>query len=518
MAPNRQIGWSQEEILLSTILNQIERLTTVISGGGSGTVTSVSGTANRITSTGGISPVIDIAATYVGQASITTLGTVTTGTWNADVISSSKGGAGSVSGILKANGSGVVSAAVAGTDYLAPNGSGAALTGVYLLASGGTASAANTFTANTAAWFNWNGTWTATANNQAHTNFGGSFTSRNTAADVMHGYLFNPTLTQNAGLPASQIFSAVAIKPTFSVTTALSYALELNANMLFSGATAKLIKINGATNLLDINVGTNSWSLLNAAGCGITNSTTDLQLNSQSTISLRSQAAISNIFFFGDQSQSATTARVFAVIRGPVPSVATAYTPTSGTSVMYQLGNGATGNGNADFQPSSGTATHTSLKITERINQTGSATGAITWLDIDPSVTSITGIEYGILQRRATALSGFGVATPVSTLDTDGSIGMDITSTSTDITLNATHCTVLVDASGAARTITLPAASGCTRRIYTIKKTDNSANVVTIDGNASETIDGATTQPLNTQWEYLKIQCNGTAWFIIGND
>lgn len=49
-------------------------------------VTSVSGTPNRITSTGGNTPVIDIAATYVGQTSITTLGTVTTGTWNATPI------------------------------------------------------------------------------------------------------------------------------------------------------------------------------------------------------------------------------------------------------------------------------------------------------------------------------------------------------------------------------------------------------------------------------------------------
>ncbi len=49
-------------------------------------VESVSGTANRITSSGGVNPVIDIAATYVGQTSITTLGTVTTGTWNATPI------------------------------------------------------------------------------------------------------------------------------------------------------------------------------------------------------------------------------------------------------------------------------------------------------------------------------------------------------------------------------------------------------------------------------------------------
>lgn len=59
-----------------------------------GTVTSVTGTANRITSTGGTTPVIDIAATYVGQTSITTLGTVGTGTWNATNISLGKGGTG----------------------------------------------------------------------------------------------------------------------------------------------------------------------------------------------------------------------------------------------------------------------------------------------------------------------------------------------------------------------------------------------------------------------------------------
>lgn len=54
--------------------------------GGGGTVTSVSGTANRITSTGGATPVIDISASYVGQTSITTLGTVTTGTLSTGAI------------------------------------------------------------------------------------------------------------------------------------------------------------------------------------------------------------------------------------------------------------------------------------------------------------------------------------------------------------------------------------------------------------------------------------------------
>lgn len=59
-----------------------------------GAVASVSGTANRITSTGGVNPVIDISAAYVGQASITTLGTIATGTWQGTVLGSTYGGTG----------------------------------------------------------------------------------------------------------------------------------------------------------------------------------------------------------------------------------------------------------------------------------------------------------------------------------------------------------------------------------------------------------------------------------------
>lgn len=49
-------------------------------------VTSVSGTASRITSTGGTTPVLDISSSYVGQSSITTLGTIGTGIWQGTAI------------------------------------------------------------------------------------------------------------------------------------------------------------------------------------------------------------------------------------------------------------------------------------------------------------------------------------------------------------------------------------------------------------------------------------------------
>lgn len=66
-------------------------------GAGSSGISSVSGTTNRITSTGGATPVIDISASYVGQTSITTLGTITSGTWNGGTIAGLYGGTGQTS-------------------------------------------------------------------------------------------------------------------------------------------------------------------------------------------------------------------------------------------------------------------------------------------------------------------------------------------------------------------------------------------------------------------------------------
>ena len=79
----------------------------------SGTVTSVSGTAGQITVVNGTTtPVISIAATYVGQTSITTLGTITSGVWNGTAITVPYGGTGAatLTGVLTGNGTSAVTA------------------------------------------------------------------------------------------------------------------------------------------------------------------------------------------------------------------------------------------------------------------------------------------------------------------------------------------------------------------------------------------------------------------------
>lgn len=79
---------------------------------------------------------------FTGTSNIVTVGTIASGTWNGAVIGATYGGAGTISGLLKANGSGTVSAAVSATDY-APATSGSAIlkgngSGGFSAASAGT--------------------------------------------------------------------------------------------------------------------------------------------------------------------------------------------------------------------------------------------------------------------------------------------------------------------------------------------------------------------------------------------
>lgn len=63
--------------------------------------------------------------------------------------------------------------------------------------------------------------------------------------------------------------------------------------------------------------------------------------------------------------------------------------------------------------------------------------------------------------------------------------------------------------------ITLPPAATSAGVQYTFVKTTAAASAITIDGNASETINGATTHAtMDAQYDTITIVCNGTAWFL----
>ena len=85
-------------------------------------------------------------------------------------------------------------------------------------------------------------------------------------------------------------------------------------------------------------------------------------------------------------------------------------------------------------------------------------------------------------------------------------------------TTSAHTCTqsdryVLADAAKAAFKVTLPKASLCPGKAYTVKKIDTSAHAVTIASAAGQ-IDGAATYLLRTPHSAVDVVSNGSAWFI----
>lgn len=89
-----------------------------------------------------------------------------------------------------------------------------------------------------------------------------------------------------------------------------------------------------------------------------------------------------------------------------------------------------------------------------------------------------------------------------------------VTSKTTTYTATTSDQVILNDTSSAAYTLTLYTAVGNTGRELFIKKTDSSSNLLTIDGNASETIDGDTTFVLDSQYDEISIVSDGTNWII----
>lgn len=96
-----------------------------------------------------------------------------------------------------------------------------------------------------------------------------------------------------------------------------------------------------------------------------------------------------------------------------------------------------------------------------------------------------------------------------------GASPMAVVAKTTTYTATDSDELILADATGGAFTVALPTAVGRVGKIFRVKKTDAVANNVTVDGDGSETIDGATTQVITTQYDTVPCVSDGTEWWII---
>jgi hypothetical protein len=95
---------------------------------------------------------------------------------------------------------------------------------------------------------------------------------------------------------------------------------------------------------------------------------------------------------------------------------------------------------------------------------------------------------------------------------------LSVVSKTTTYTATTSDDVILCDASGGAWTLSLHTAVGNTGKVLRIKKTDSSTNVLTIDGNSTETIDGLATIKLGGLNSAVSIASDGSNWRIISDD
>ncbi len=115
--------------------------------------------------------------------------------------------------------------------------------------------------------------------------------------------------------------------------------------------------------------------------------------------------------------------------------------------------------------------------------------------------------------------TGASHTTAINKVHAGNSANTGGTALTADTLLDNDDYIVELDATAGAFTMTLPAVGTVlSGKRYIFKKIDASANAITLDGDGSETIDGATTNAtaLAAQWDAVEIISNGTEWLIIG--
>ena len=88
-------------------------------------------------------------------------------------------------------------------------------------------------------------------------------------------------------------------------------------------------------------------------------------------------------------------------------------------------------------------------------------------------------------------------------------------SITTDTSITVNYRMIIADASGNTIVGTLPLAADAANMLFVFIKTDSTANTVTVQAQGIETINGASSQAISSQWGVLRIFCDGIAFYIV---
>lgn len=465
-------------------------------GGGGGSVTDVTGTTNRITSTGGTTPQIDISTSYAGQSSITNVGTLTSGATGVGFTialgTSTVTGLGT--GVLTALG---VNVGSAGSVVVNGGALGTPSSGVATNLTG-TASGLTAGTVTTNA--NLTGHVTSTGNAAVL----GSFSSSNLAT----------ALTDEVGTGSAVFSEPDANTQTGSYTLVLAdKAKEVRMNV--AGANNLTVPPNSSVafpvgSFVTISqYGAGLTSVVAGSGVTIRTSAGNLLSPGQYSPMVLRKVATDEWYLWNG---AAATSSAALTSSNTYMTTTIGGTPGSALLAAASVGvkfTGITGSvGTGDLVQATGTDTWSTLASVSAgsyLRSAGTSTASV-WSTLKlPNSATANRIAY------ATSSNTIGESANLTYNGTTFAVsgGIQLAYAAKTTTYTITLADRFIECTSGSFTVTLPTAVGCAG--YTVTIDNSGAGTITLATTSSQTIDGASPGTL-TAGQKTTLYSNGSNW------
>jgi fibronectin-binding autotransporter adhesin len=308
---------------------------------------------------------------------------------------------------------------------------------------------------------------------------------------------------------------AVTGAATLSSTLALTGAATLSSTLAVTGNTTVggTFGVTGATTLsstLAVTGATTLSSTLGVTGIASFNNTTNSTSSSDGAVIIAGGVGIAKKLFVGSATDvtGATTLRSTLDILGSLSSFGAS--ASAGHTARW-------------FNSSNDARLEVSMSSTQAVLEStyGSSAGYKPMIFKTGGATALTiDTSQGATVAGATVLSSTLAVTGVTTLSarlkTAGRASAISSAKTSNYTATSNDETIAGDSSSGTFTFTLPAANAVSGQRLKFIKVDSSMTAITIARAGSDTIQGATSTKLATQYETVELISDGTAtWYIL---
>lgn len=377
----------------------------------------------------------------------------------------------------------------------------------YSLSGTSTGLNANTFTNPFTNAYTFNGTFTATADQDYYLKISPTATGTGTTTHQFHNMLIAPTI--NAGANTQSMYAQTIDGTNLLAngkTGTLRWAQRIVANSSSGVHAIQLVNSNASTGALANGA---YIDIDNTANLTIVPGNGTITLSGNTIVSgIQTNATAASAALVASSSGGLTATQAELQYLGSSTSAARVYSragssqsiPTGSVSSTLLIGGTAVNTFSSGTHPGIFSATF-KAPTPGTIGASTVTNNGTVYIEGPPTGFSPTSQETSLW-------------VDAGVVRLDEGLRLGYASTATSLTVGTTQNVLEVTATG--QTITLPTAVGVQGRVYTIKLTASGS--CTVATTSSQTIDGSTTYSLSAQYKYVQVQSNNANWIIIGNN